>query len=233
VTFAAAQKETEDVNKTVPFPANGTLRLKNFSGDITITGTTGRDMVMKATRRATRDRLDHIKLTVDTSGSTVSINANDRDTNWTERNDNVVETTFEIQVPASARVELDAFSSNVSVGGVTGSQHFKTFSGKITVKDAKQAVDAESFSGALDVDAVAAGVDPDLNLHTFNGKIRVRLADHAKGTMHFATFSGDFTSDFPVGVRSSRKRDFTAELPGGAGHTLNFHTFSGDLVIQK
>ena len=34
---SAAAKETERVEKTVPFPANGTLKLKNFSGSVEIT----------------------------------------------------------------------------------------------------------------------------------------------------------------------------------------------------
>ncbi len=125
---AAQQKETENVNKTVPFPNGGTLRVKNFSGGITITGTSGHDVVVKAVRTATRDRLDHVKFTVDTSGSSVTINANDRDESWKDHNDNVVETTMEIQVPTSARLdEVDAFSSGLDISGVSGVEHLKTF----------------------------------------------------------------------------------------------------------
>jgi hypothetical protein len=35
---ALAQRETETVERTITFPADGTLHLKNFSGRITITG---------------------------------------------------------------------------------------------------------------------------------------------------------------------------------------------------
>jgi hypothetical protein len=230
---AAAQTETETVNRTVPFPNNGTLHLKNVLGEITITGTSGHDIVMKATRRATRDRLDHITLTVNTSGSTVTINANNREDGWTDHDNNVVETTFEIQVPSSARLNVDAFSSRLNIAGVGGPQHLKTFSGDITVRDAKDAVDADAFNGALDIDASAAGADPDLRLKTFSGHIRVRLAEHARGTVHFDTFSGGFDSDFPIAMHSMRKRNVTADLPGGAGHALNISTFSGDLTIRK
>src|SRR2546430_83119 len=68
-TVARAQEETEHVDRTLAFPSGGTLQLHNFSGAVHITGTTGKDLVIKAVRRAERDRLDHIAL--DTSHQVV------------------------------------------------------------------------------------------------------------------------------------------------------------------
>ena len=79
-------------------PAGGTLRLKTFSGRVKITGGSGNQLVVHAVRRATRDRLDDIKLEITQSGNTIEVDANHRLVE--RRNDNVVETDFEIQVPA-------------------------------------------------------------------------------------------------------------------------------------
>src|SRR5258708_23927189 len=97
---ASEQHETEQVDRTVSIRAGGQLRLRNFSGRVTITGSNRADMVVHAVRRATRDRLDHIRLEIVETGSGVSIEANKKDDNWHERNNNVVDTEFEIQVPA-------------------------------------------------------------------------------------------------------------------------------------
>jgi DUF4097 and DUF4098 domain-containing protein YvlB len=75
---AAQRKETETVDRTVAFSRGGTLKLKNFSGNVRITGTQGTDVVVHAVRTATRDRLDSIKLDIEVDGSTVSIEANRR-----------------------------------------------------------------------------------------------------------------------------------------------------------
>src|SRR5215211_3972088 len=96
---AAAQKETETVDRTVSIGNNGSLKLKNFSGDVRVTGTGGSEVVIHAVRRATRERLDNIKLEIKSSGSSVSIDANRRESSWREKNDNVVETDFDIKVP--------------------------------------------------------------------------------------------------------------------------------------
>ncbi len=74
----AAQKETETVDRTVSIGDRGTLKLNNFSGDVRITGTSGGEVVVHAVRRASRERLDNIKLEITTNGSTVSIEANKR-----------------------------------------------------------------------------------------------------------------------------------------------------------
>ena len=61
---AFEQQETERVDKSASIRAGGTLQVKNFSGRVTITGSSRSDVSVHAVRRATRDRLDHIKLDV-------------------------------------------------------------------------------------------------------------------------------------------------------------------------
>jgi Putative adhesin len=241
VGTAAAQRETETVNRTVPFPDKGVLRLHNFSGSVRITTTTGRDVVIKAVRRAERSRLDTIKLDISTSGNAVVIEANQRDSTVRDRDgDNVVETEFDIQVPAAAELDIDVFSSRVTVTGVAGRQTLKTFSGDIEVVGARAPVDAKTFSARIEVDLIGAGATPDLSAETFSGSIRARVAESAKGGVRFDSFSGDFESDIPLVMRSSngsrgRNRNrVTADLPAGSGGaTLDFHTFSGSVRITK
>jgi DUF4097 and DUF4098 domain-containing protein YvlB len=232
--LAAAQTETETVNRTVSLGDHGTLVLKNFSGDITITAAGGRDVVIKATRTARREQLDHIKLDISSSGSTVTINANKRDAGWGDHDDNVVKTAFDIQLPASTHLDVDAFSSDVTITGVTADQKLHTFSGDITVSGGQGALDAKTFSGGIDVDVTAAGASPDVRAETFSGGIRAKLASNAKGSVSFDSFSGSFESALPLTVHSMSRRKMSGDLPGGSeGRTLNFHTFSGDVHILK
>lgn len=121
---AWAQRVTETVDKTLPFPSGGTLKLNNFSGEVRITGGSGCNFVMKAVRRGYPDRLKEIQLTVESSGSTITVEANKRD------RENMVETTFEIQMPSGAHLDINAFSSDSVIRDVEGRQQLKTFSGR-------------------------------------------------------------------------------------------------------
>ena len=216
-TVARAQEETEHVDCTLAFPSGGTLQLHNFSGDVHITGTAGRDLVIKAVRRAERDRLDHIALDIQTSGSTVTIDANKRDPGWQhDKSNNVVETSFDIEVPAGANLDVDVFSSNLDIKGVAGAERLKTFSGKVTV------------------DAAAAGAVPRLTAETFSGGIRVRLADSVKGDVNFKSFSGSFDTQLPLKLHKAGHNRVSGAVPGAAGDdTLRFTTFSGSVHLTK
>src|SRR3954466_9593291 len=75
----AAFQETEKISRTVTLEPGGTLRLKSFSGRVNITTGEGNQVVVDAVRRASRSRLDHIRLDVHAEGSTVYVDANHRD----------------------------------------------------------------------------------------------------------------------------------------------------------
>ncbi len=206
-------RETETVDRTVPLPANGTVRLKTFSGRVRITGTSGDQVVIHAVRRATRERLQDIKLEITQSGSTVEIDANHRIVE--RRNDNVVETDFDIQVPARARLDVKTFSAPVTVVGVNGSQNIDGFSSDITIE-------SNDFGDGNSID-----------VNTFSGGVRLRLPGSARGSIDFNTFSGRFESDLPVTLNSSSRRNFRGQLNGGGSGDFRLKTFSGDVRILR
>lgn len=206
---ASAQTETERVDRTASIRAGGQLRLKNFSGRVTITGSNRNDVAVHAVRRASRDRLDHIKLEVIETGSGVSIEANKKDPDWRERDNNVVDTEFEILVPFDVELNIDVFSSDVFVKDVRGRQHVKTFSGQIEVTGAEGALDAETFSG----------------------DIAVRLVQGASASVDFDSFSGELRSDTRMTYRSGSRRHILADI-GSGGTDYHFKTFSGDVRIR-
>jgi DUF4097 and DUF4098 domain-containing protein YvlB len=202
-------KETENVDRTVQIRAGGELRLKNFSGRVTITGSNRADMAVHAVRRAPRERLDHIKLEITESSTGVSIEANKKDSDWREQNDNVVDTEFTIDVPADISVDVDVFSSDVEVRDVRGRQRVHTFSGEINLSGGEKEIRAETFSG----------------------DINVKLVQGASASVDFDSFSGSIKSDIAMTYRSASNKHVRAEI-GAGGTDYNFKTFSGDVRIR-
>lgn len=205
---AAQAKETERIDRNVQIRAGGELKLKNFSGRVTITGSNRGDMAVHAIRRATRDRLDHIKLDIEETGSGVVIEANRRDGDWRDR-ENVVDTEFDIEVPADINIDVDVFSSDVTVKDVRGRQRVHTFSGNVDL----------------------TGGDKDVNAQTFSGDITVKLSQGASAAVDFDSFSGSMRADVPMNYRSSGRRHVRADI-GAGGNDYYFKTFSGDVRIR-
>jgi DUF4097 and DUF4098 domain-containing protein YvlB len=230
---AAAQQETEQVDRTIAFAPGGTLRLKNFSGDVRITGTDAAEVAIHAVRRAPRERLNRIRLTIESSAGVVTINANDREDTWREReNDNVVATEFEIRVPRQTDLDVTAFSSPVTVEDVAGRHEVHTFSGNVQLTNVSGPVRAKTFSGGIRLDTPAWQPDHDLELDTFSGNVDVRLPAQAAADVRFESFSGDISSDIPLTVRRQSRRSLHATLNGGGGD-VRVKTFSGDVRLAR
>lgn len=230
----AEQTETERVTRTVPLSPGGTLKLNNFSGKVTITGTNGSEVSIEAVRRATRERLDRIKLDIEASGSVVSIEANKREDGWrkTLRGENsVVETDLEITVPSRTNLDVSVFSSSVTVTNVTGRHNVHGFSSELRFSEIAGRVRAHTFSG--DIRVASSENEPELDLDTFSGDIEARLPESARAGVSFNSFSGDLRSDLPLTLRSSNRRNIRATLNGGSGRDVKFKTFSGDVRITR
>jgi DUF4097 and DUF4098 domain-containing protein YvlB len=191
----------------------GTFRLRTFSGRVRIHGTDGTQVVIHAIRRARADRLRDIQIEVTQSGSSIEVNANHQRVE--RENDNVVETDFDIQVPARTRLDVNSFSAPIEVTNVQGAHRLKTFSADITLA-------AETWN---DDD----GVDAD----SFSGDVHVRLPGNARGAISFDSFSGRFQSDLPVTMQSSSQRTFRGDLNGGGSALFRFKTFSGSAEIRR
>jgi lia operon protein LiaG len=224
-------RETETVDRTLTLQPAGTVRLKTFSGRVNITGASGDQVVIKAIRRASRQRLDEIKLEITQSGNVIEVDANHRTVE--RRNDNVVETDFDIQVPSQATLDLRTFSAPVTVNGVAGELAVDGFSSEIRLTEISGPVRVKTFSGAVTVQARSWSDGDDLNVNTFSGDVTLRLPDTARGDIDFDTFSGRFNSELPVTLSTSSRRNFRGALNGGGTTDFRLKTFSGDVDIRR
>lgn len=229
----AADKQTERVERTVPLQSGGTLTLKNFSGKVAIAGEDRTDVSIVAIRRATRERLDRIKLDIQSDGRSVVIEANKRDRSWDKKNENVVETDFDIKVPRSANLDLRVFSSPVQISGVAGTHKVHGFSSSLRLDGVTGPVEAETFSGAIYLAPAAWQQGQSVSAKTFSGDIEVRLPASAAGTVEFDSFSGDVDSALPLTLQSKSKRKMRASLNDASGGSMTFKTFSGDVRLLK
>jgi hypothetical protein len=233
---AGAFDETERVSRTIPMEPGGTLQLKNFSGRVTITASERPEVVIDAVRRAPRSRLDRIKLDIHTSGSNlVVVNANQRDSSWWEftSGNNVVETDFDIKVPRQTQLDVNVFSSPVSVSGVEGAHKMHGFSSPLVLNDISGSVRAHTFSGPVTIRLKSWQTNEAIDVDTFSGGIELHVPESASASVSFNSFSGHLNSEMPLTMHSSSRRAIKAQLGGGDGGTLRLKTFSGSVKIDR
>jgi hypothetical protein len=240
-TLAAAADETEHVSKTAPFNPGGTLRLKNFSGRVTITAENRRDVAIDAVRRATRDRLDRIKLDVHNEGDVLVVDANHKEGSWGDwwgRNNNVVETDLDVKVPRKTNLDVNVFSSPVRVQGVEGTHKLHGFSSRLTLDDISGPVQVHTFSGAVEIRTASWQPRQTIDVDTFSGSVDLHVPDNAKAAVSFNSFSGRLDSGTPLtfsSLNTRRHRTLDARLgPDDAdAGSLRVKTFSGSCRINR
>lgn len=243
IAFAApsvrAADETEHVTKTVRLDPGGTLRLKSFSGRVTITASDRDDVLIDAVRRAPRERLDNIKLDIRSEGShLVIVEANRRERSWYEFSgdkNNVVSTDFDIKVPRRTSIDLSVFSAPVAIVGVEGSHTVHSFSSRLQLDEVSGSIKAHSFSGTVAIHARTWRPNQQIDVDTFSGNVELKVPDMAQADVTFSTFSGHLSSDVPLTLRTSGRRNLRARLgaDGGGAGELRFKTFSGDVKIDR
>ena len=223
--------ETEVVERTLPLQPGGELRLTTFSGRVNITGTGRGEVVIRAVRRATRERLDAVQLDISQNGSVVTIDANQR--TGSRGDGDVVETDFDIEVPPQLDLHLRTFSAPVTVSGVSGDMDVEGFSGEVRLTEVAGPMRVKTFSGAVTLEARSWMDGDDLDISTFSGGVTLRLPDTARGEVTFDGFSGNLESDLPLTLTSGGRRNLRGSLNGGGSTDFRFNTFSGSVRIRR
>jgi hypothetical protein len=232
----AAFDETEHINQTVKLDPGGTLRLKSFSGRVTITASDRSEVAIDAVRHATRARLDRVKLDIHTDGSNVVVvDANRRERSWYDfmGRDNVVATDFDIKVPRRTNLDVSVFSAPVTVEGVEGSYRVHGFSSRLSLSGVAGPIQAHTFSGSVVIRETSWDPNQTIDVDTFSGNVELQVPDSARGSVTFNSFSGTLNSEIPLTLQSSRRRSMRAELGGGGSGSLRFKTFSGSVKVIK
>jgi hypothetical protein len=235
---ARAADETERITRTVKLDPGGTLRLKSFSGRVTITAADRHDVAIDAVRRAPRERLDSIKLDIHSEGSgTLVVDANHKERSWYEfsSHNNVVETDFDIKVPRHTNLDISVFSAPVVIDGVEGSHKVHTFSSRLRLDDVAGSIEAHSFSGPIDIREKSWQANQTIVADTFSGSIDVRVPESAQANVTFNSFCGHLNSDLPLTLNSTSRRAMKARLGSGGADSgeWRFKTFSGDVKINR
>ena len=231
----AAFYETERVSQTLKMDPGGTLRLRSFSGHVTITASDRPEIVIDAVRSGTRTQLDHIKLDIHADGSSVVVDANRHERSWYDfvSRNSVVETDFDVKVPRRTNLDLSVFSAPVTVDGIEGSHKLHSFSSRLSLSDVSGSIQAHTFSGPVLIRQKSWDAGETIDVHTFSGNVELHVPESASGAVTFKTFSGRLNSEMPLTLRNSRRRNLEAELGGGGNSRLRFETFSGSVKIDR
>lgn len=204
------------IDTLVPFSANGSVELGLIAGSIKVSSWNRNEV------RVAASATDGTTLDFDATGSHIDLGVHH---NWSNRGGSA---TYDVTVPAGARVTLSAVSGAITATGVHGGIDASGVSASVNVRDAGGNVAIESVSGNVTTMDVAG----DVKAETVSGSIQV---SNTSGTVSAENVSGtiDLSNARGTRVRAnsvSGSITFTSALnPAGR---YEFGTHSGRTVLR-
>ncbi len=183
--------------------ANGSLELKNISGDIIVTAGNGREVTMDITRRS-RGRtdadaklgLEQVKVEVDHRGDRANVETRYPEQQGRQRLPYSVSVAYVISAPAGTRMNITNISGDVTVKGMTGDLSLDVVSGDIQITNSTRVMNVKSISG----DTLLADVQNDavLTVGSVSGDLtlqRVKVRRLAVNVISGDVVATDVTAD--------------------------------------
>jgi DUF4097 and DUF4098 domain-containing protein YvlB len=248
-------EQIEKVSQTHKVGDGAALDLSHIAGDIRVTGGTGSEIKIDATKRVRhrdpeqgRRLLEALRVDVNNFNGRVDVR-----TIYPRRgsfgNNVSASVDYVIAVPAGASVSLKSISGDISVTNVKGEVRAETVSGDVNISGTPNVAVAKTISG--DVTAQNIGTQTTLVLSTISGtvlgtglKVRALEAGSVSGNVRLVgseverleakSVSGNIEFDAPLtkGGRYefiSHSGNVRITLSGSTGFELDADTFSGSV----
>jgi DUF4097 and DUF4098 domain-containing protein YvlB len=248
-------EQIEKVSQTHKVGEAGALDLSHLAGDIRVTGGSGTEIKIDATKRArhrdpeqAKRLLEALRVDVNNFNGRVEVR-----TIYPRRgsfgNNVSASVDYVIAVPAGATVSLKSISGDISVTNVKGEVRAETVSGDVNISASPNVAIAKTISG--DVTAQNISTQTTLVLSTVSGTVlgtglrlraleagsvsgNVRLVGSEVDRLEAKSVSGNIEFDAPLA--KGGRYEFTSHsgnvrvlLSGGTGFELDADTFSGSV----
>jgi len=218
---------TDHFSRKIKIGRDGRVSLGNISGDMTVTGGSGDEVTIEATKRTRGDKseLDAVQIVVEEHAGRVDVR-----TEYPHRENNHVSVDFVVTVPASASVEMHSISGSLHITGVQGTARLETISGAVTAASTPRIEVAKSVSGNVELSGTSS--DGDLAASSVSGNVRVKGVKAR--SIRIGAISGSV--EYAGTLVKWGRYDLTSHsgavrmiLAGTLGFELDASTFSGSI----
>jgi DUF4097 and DUF4098 domain-containing protein YvlB len=237
-----------EVKRTVHLASDGTVDIETFKGSITIESSDNPEVVILARiepdpeDRHAKESVEKTEIDIDSSAREVRIKSDydriQKHRSWFSGlfdDDNVILpfVHYTISMPATARLSIKDFKSNVRINNLRSPIDVNTYKGTAVVSGQEGGVDLETYKGDVRVEMAKLGADS--YFKTYKGKIRIDVPRDA--AFELRTDFGrrvDFDSEFDAIYHSKRRSgdDVHGSVNGG-GPVLHLSSEKGIIRLKS
>lgn len=267
VTLGAAAdyrlREETILTHTLRFGGNGErlLDVRNLHGSITVTGTSGDAVELRARRTVAADSAENLRrgeqeavLTVRDGQRAIDVVVREPDSptcgekwegSWQRRPRYHVTYDMTISVPARTALRLCTINGrSISVSGTTGDFEVDNVNGQVTLTDVRGSGSARTVNGRVKALLLEAP-RRDGEFRSVNGEVAVTWPGSLAARLRLKTFNGGLFTDYPFtpvegarpvperrdGMFVYRSSQFTELQVGRGGPTITLESFNGNVRV--
>jgi hypothetical protein len=208
----AAQQDRNDFNWHRALAAGKTIEIVGINGAIFAEGTSGREVEVRATKRARKSDVASVTFEVVEHANGVTICAmypsdGRRENECLEggkgrmnNRNNDVEVEWTVKVPAGVELAARTVNGRVEAQGLTAPAYARTVNGSISIETTSWA-DASTVNGSITARMGRADWDGSMDFSTVNGGITLYLPSSASFEVSASNVNGGMSTDFPLTIR--------------------------------
>lgn len=218
------------------------IEIKGVNGSIMLNTSSGRTATVSATKQGQRSDPEDVNIEVVTHAGGVTICAVYPDVAGQPPNecapgdqghisaqDNDVEVTFWVFVPAGIDFIGKTVNGSVSGSSLASDVFATTVNGDVTITTTELAT-ALTVNGTIDVTLGLSDWDRDLLFTTVNGSVRVEVPSATNADVRLAATNGNISSDFTL--TEVGPGDFRGTI-GAGGPDLLLATVNGNVSLES
>lgn len=245
-----AATATESMEKTLPLAANGSFRLENVNGSITLTSWDRAEVYVKAVKKSrgltqekAKEALAKTEVVIKGTEGEVSVETVHPKNKGVIFGGAPVSVEYDIRVPKGARASLTTVNGAVSADADGSDLTCQSVNGTLTVK-AAGVLHAESVNGRVDfraatvehVETTNGSVEGVLDgpqtgagrVETVNGSVRLGIGPGASMTVVAENTNGSIDCTFP-GFQVEKHR--VTGTVGAGGPSMEVTTVNGSITL--
>jgi hypothetical protein len=235
-------RASDEWSRTYTLSKGGRFELVNENGLIEVRGTSGAQVVVKATREVSdsndqqaRARLQNLKMREEVAPDRVLVQAETGDSGsfGMSRGVNI---RYDVEVPAGLALVLRTQNGPLRIRNVDGRVTAATTNGTVSGEDVSGSIEASTVNGGVIMDMAA--VRGEVRLTTVNGGVRLQLPKTVDADLQATTVNGRVSVDEQLGVANvsgdhpgfGRPTSFSGRLNKG-GARVSLQTTNGGVRV--
>lgn len=231
----ARAAETEQISRTFPITADGTVALDNVNGAIEITAWDRPEVSVEAEIRGkTADDLKRIRVEFESEANRLVVRTkHEKKAGLLWGDSPRGEVRYVLHVPAGVSLKkISTVNSSIKIAGVRGEVTVATVNGRIEASGLSGGGKFGTVNGSIVADYAATEGVNRIDLDTVNGACTLRLPASSTGRLRADTVNGSVSCALPVTIEKSSRRSLRGSIGSGAMQ-ISLESVNGSLRVES